>query len=248
MITKDSKKILIADNSWFSRIKLGDVLLEAGHRIKFAKNGAEVIEEVRTDGGSIDLLILDMQMPEFNGFEVLNWLKDSPCWRGAPILGMTGANEANATIERLKKLGADEHISKWMSPEQVLLRINTLLFPDRFRRRSERSKVYVHISLRFTLEEATFTGYMLNVSEGGAFIHTDAKVRLGDELRLSFSLPGSERVLAVAGRVKWSSGEMAEMSMLYGYGLEYSHISKEDRKALVDFMAYEKGRLDAITT
>ena len=248
MITKDSKNILITDDSRFSGIKLSDILLEAGHKVRLAKNGGEVIEEIKADGDGIDLLILDMQMPEFDGFEVLNWIKDSPHKRDLLILGMTGTDEAGAFVERLKKLGADGVISKGQSPEQVIFNINKLLFSGKFSRRSNKVRVYVRIPVDLSLERATCTGYILNISEGGAYIHTDAVIQQGDELRLIFSLPRTERVLAVTGRVKWSSGKMADMSMFYGYGLEYSHISEEDRKELVDFIAYEKNRLDAITT
>ncbi len=44
MVTKDFKNILIADDSMFFRMKLGNILAEAGHKVRFAKSGRETIE------------------------------------------------------------------------------------------------------------------------------------------------------------------------------------------------------------
>ncbi len=70
MITKNSKNIMVADDSLFFRTKLSDILVEAGHRVRFAKDGREVISELKIDPGGVDLLMLDLQLPEIDGFGV----------------------------------------------------------------------------------------------------------------------------------------------------------------------------------
>ena len=129
MITKDSKYILVADDSLLLRTKISDILVEGGHRVKIAKNGKEAIEEVRIGANGIDLLILDLQMPEVDGFGVLDWIKSSGHGRKFPILVMTGAYDATQILmEELKSLGVSDYMSKDMSPEQIISRVNRFLF------------------------------------------------------------------------------------------------------------------------
>jgi CheY-like chemotaxis protein len=129
MITKASKKILVADDSPFFRTRLSDILVEAGHQVKFAKNGKEAIEEVKFGANGIDLLILDLQMPEVDGFGVLDWLKSSGHGGKLTILVMTRAYEVTQILmEKLKSLGASGYMSKDMSPEQIISRVNRFLF------------------------------------------------------------------------------------------------------------------------
>ena len=77
MIVRTSKNILLADDSVFFRTKLSAILTEAGHRVRFASDGREVIKEIQIDSKGIDLLVLDLQMPEVDGFGVLEWINNN---------------------------------------------------------------------------------------------------------------------------------------------------------------------------
>lgn len=107
MITKDSKNILVADDSLFFRTKLSDILMEAGHKVYFAKNGADVITRIKANPASIDLLVLDLQMPEVDGFEVLKWLNDNGYTGRFPVIVITGVYEESQVNARIMALGAD---------------------------------------------------------------------------------------------------------------------------------------------
>ena len=128
MITQNSKKILVADDSLFFWAKLSKILVEAGHHVIFAKNGKETIEKIRIDPNSIDLLTLDLQMPEVDGYGVLDWIKSNGHGGKFPILVMTGAYEITHIEERLMSLGASGYMSKDMSPEHIISRVNRFLF------------------------------------------------------------------------------------------------------------------------
>jgi len=106
MITKESRNILVADDSLFFRNKLTDVLIEAGHSVKVVKNGREAIEKIKTSPNEIDLVILDLQMPEIDGFGVLKWINENGFRGRFPILTITGAYEPTEVIANLKTLGA----------------------------------------------------------------------------------------------------------------------------------------------
>ncbi|MBI5885778.1 MAG: response regulator [Deltaproteobacteria bacterium] len=129
MVTQDSKNVIIADDSVFFRTKLSDILVEAGHKVTFAKDGLKLIEGIRAGHDAIDLLILDLQMPEMDGFGVLKWLKANGYAGRFPVLVATGAYEATAIVNDLRELGASGFMSKDSTPEQIIFRVNNLLFP-----------------------------------------------------------------------------------------------------------------------
>ncbi len=129
MTAEGSKNILVADDSIFFRSKLNDILLVAGHKVMLADDGKQAVQAVKTNADRIDLLILDIEMPELDGFGVLEWIKNNGHGGRFPILVMTGAHEAADILGKLKELGASGYMSKDLSPEQITIRINKILFP-----------------------------------------------------------------------------------------------------------------------
>lgn len=243
MITKDSKSILIADDSLFFRTKLSDILVEAGHKVRFAKDGKDVISEIRIDSGGIDLLILDLQMPIVDGFKVLDWINDNGFRNRFPVLAVTGVYEPGTVIERVRALGAAGLVTKGFTPEQIVLRINRILFPDKVTERKPPPRVAVSVPADFTVGDVTSTGFLLNVSEGGAFLHTKTELLSGTMLNIKFSLPGIGRVFEARGRVQWSTGEAAAKTLFGGSGIMFTAIPDEDKEVLKQFVAAEVKRL-----
>jgi DNA-binding response OmpR family regulator len=228
MITKDSKKILVADDSLVFRTKLSEILAEAGHVTLFAKDGMEVINELKKDSDGIDLLILDLQMPQIDGFGVLEWIRDNDRKDRFPVLAITGVYEPNEVMERLKGLGATGLMTKGFTPGQIVFRVNRLLFPEKAAA-NPRARVPVSIPVDFSFGDLTWTGSLLNLSEGGAFLHTEASFLIGALVHLKFSLPGVNRILNMKAIIKWSTGEMGRKTLLGGYGLMFSSIEEQDR-------------------
>lgn len=243
MITNDSKNILVADDSVFFRTKLSDILIEAGHKVRFAKDGRELISELKIDANGIDLLMLDLQMPDIDGFGVLQWISDEGLKGAFPILIITGVYEPGDIMDRLRGLGASGLMTKGLTPEQIIFRVNRLLFPDKTAQGQPRMRVPVSVPVDFTLGDLTMTGFLLNVSETGVFLHTKTELLTGSLLRLKFSVPGSSRVLDMKVIVKWSTAEVAKKTLFGGYGLMFTSISTEDLEELRAFISTEARRL-----
>jgi CheY-like chemotaxis protein len=119
MSTEESKNILVADDSIFFRTKLSDILIVAGHKVKFANNGQEAIDEVKVNADHIDLLILDLQMPEVDGFGVMEWIQNSGHGGKFPILVMTGAFEATHVLDKIKDVQGDVARADYHQGQQV---------------------------------------------------------------------------------------------------------------------------------
>ncbi|HBG45801.1 MAG TPA: hypothetical protein DDW94_02320 [Deltaproteobacteria bacterium] len=243
MITKDSKRILVADDSIFFRTKLSDILVEAGHKVKFAKDGRELIREISIDSGGIDLLMLDLQMPDIDGFGVLNWISENGLQGRFPVLIITGVYEPGEVMDKLKALGASGLMTKGLTPEQIVFRVNRLLFPEKVAQGQPRIRVPVSIAADFILGDITRTGFLLNLSDTGAFLNTKSELLTGAVVRLRFSLPGTARVLEAKATVKWSTTEVANKTLFGGYGLMFMSLSDEDTAAVKGFVEAEARRL-----
>ncbi|MBI5644032.1 MAG: response regulator [Deltaproteobacteria bacterium] len=242
MITKDPRKILIADDSVFFRTKLSDILVEAGHKVRFAKDGREVINEIKIDSNAIDLLILDLQMPDIDGFGVLKWINDNGYQNKFPVLALTGIYEPANVMEKLRNLGASGLMTKGYTPEQIIFRVNRALFPEKAAKGTSRERVPLSVPVDFILGDIVRTGFLLNISESGTFLHTKADLLTGAMLRLKFSLPGINKVLDLKSIIKWSTAEVASKTLFGGYGLMFTSMSEEDQKILKDFVDKEVGK------
>ncbi|MBI5970935.1 MAG: response regulator [Deltaproteobacteria bacterium] len=245
MITKDSKNVFVADDSIFFRTKLSDILVESGHKVRFAKDGREIIAEMKIDPDGIDLLVLDLQMPGIDGFEVLKWLNDNGFRGRFPILVVTAVYEPDQVMDNLKKLGASGLMTKGFTPEQIIFRVNRLLFPDKTSQRIIPERVPVSLPVDFALGEKTQTGFMLNISEGGIFLHTKDEILVGSMLHMRFSLPGAGKIFDVKGIVKWSTNNAEHRTLFGGYGVMFTSLSDTDAAIIKGFVDEEIKKIGA---
>lgn len=244
MISKDSKNILIADDSIFFRTKLSDILVEAGHKVRFAVDGREVINELKINSNGLDLLVLDLQMPEVDGFGVLEWINGNGLKDKMPVLVITSMYETTEVLDRLKTLGATGFVTKGFPPEQLVFRVNRLLYPNKINAGvNPRDRVTVSAPVDFTIGNITRTGYLLNISDMGVFLHTKSELLPGTMINLKFSLPRTDRLFEVRGVVKRTTHSPSSKNMFGGCGIEFTSISPEDQEALKDFISAEIKRL-----
>ena len=118
---RDGKRILVVDDEPrvinFIRMNLE---LE-GHQIVEAHNGIEALEAVRTK--LPDLVLLDVMMPELDGFETLRMLRE---FSNIPVVMLTAKGEENDKVYGLE-LGADDYVSKPFGPRELSSRIKAVL-------------------------------------------------------------------------------------------------------------------------
>jgi len=248
MITQDPRNILVADDSLFFRIKLSDVLIEAGHKVRLVKDGKEAIEEIKANPDDIDLLILDLQMPHVDGFGILRWLKENGLEEKFPVLAVTGVYESAGTIRDLRELGAKGFMSKSISPEEIVTRVNVLLFVSKANAGVKRKRINVFMPVDFSVGDITNTGMALNLSEGGFFFHSDVEIPTGAILTLTFSLPGSTEIIHAKGAVRWTPEESKKKSIFYGYGLMFVMLNAPDCLMIRDYIDAKEKKREAAQT
>src|SRR4026207_1105889 len=128
-------RILVIEDEPANIETLSALLKERGHQINIATNGRQalqVLERIRPD-----LILLDIMMPEMDGFETCRRIKASTAWREIPIIFLT-AKADTADIVRGFELGAVDYVAKPFNAHELLARVNTHLTLDRLRRENER--------------------------------------------------------------------------------------------------------------
>lgn len=121
---EEKQKILIADDERINR-KILSELLEEDHEVIIAKDGNQVIKRVE-NSDDIDLIILDIIMPNLDGYEVLKRLKESDNTKDIPVIFITGLRSMDDEEKGLK-LGATDYIIKPFHPSIVKLRVENHL-------------------------------------------------------------------------------------------------------------------------
>ena len=117
-------RLLVADDNKVNRLLLTRSLELLGHRVATAENGRVALEMLRRE--SFDLLLLDMEMPEMDGFQVLEHLVADAGLRDLPVL-VTSSLEGVAHVARCIELGADDYLPKPVNPVLLKARINSSL-------------------------------------------------------------------------------------------------------------------------
>jgi len=124
MAEKSRPKVLVVDDEE-KNIKLMSLILEKnGYAFETAQNGLEALEKAKTF--SPDLILLDIMMPEMDGYEVCKKLKDNPGTKHIPVVMITALKEREAKLKGLES-GASDFLSKPFDSTELIVRTKNLL-------------------------------------------------------------------------------------------------------------------------
>ena len=114
------RDILIVEDERINQMILGNILSES-YNVLYASDGSEALEQVKTHKDDLAIVLLDLQMPQMSGMEVLKVMKEEEELRNIPVIVMTA--DQSAEVDCLK-IGAIDFIPKpYPSPEIVKARI-----------------------------------------------------------------------------------------------------------------------------
>ncbi len=128
----DQARILVVDDVEDNRVLLERRLKRQGHAVESAENGRVALEMVRD--GSFDLILLDVMMPEMDGYEVLEQLKQAQETRHIPVI-MISALDDLASVVRCIEHGAEDYLPKPFDPVLLRARITACIEKKRLRDR-----------------------------------------------------------------------------------------------------------------
>lgn len=219
MIVTNPKNILIADDDLLFRLMMHDALKDTGHFVSSTRDGLEAICEIKKK--AVDLLILDLEMPQMSGFEVMKSIKSSS-FQVPKIFVVTGAYSPASVMKIVKDLGAVGILQKGFTPEQLIFRVNRILYP--VENNILRRRVPVSIPVTYSFASGSGVGSFANLSEGGAFLRTHEVFSIGEPIELEFILPGSASRLRIKGEIRWSTDQIGKNINFGGYGIMFSEL------------------------
>jgi len=114
--------ILIVDDTPKNIQVLGTILKEAGYQIKAATDGKQALAAV--EKSLPDLILLDIMMPEMDGFETCKALKTNSATRDVPVIFLTAKTETEDIVKGFE-LGAVDYVTKPFNSAELLARVNT---------------------------------------------------------------------------------------------------------------------------
>lgn len=127
-----SGSLLVVDDDEANRAMLARRLVRLGYNVTVAENGRRALDALQAE--RFDLLLLDIQMPELNGYEVLERLKADPALRDIPVIVLSASDETER-VARCIEMGAEDYLPKPFDPVLLQARIGASLEKKRLRDR-----------------------------------------------------------------------------------------------------------------
>lgn len=149
-------RLLVVDDNKVNRMALSRSLELQGHLVETAENGREGLEKFRS--GRFDLMLLDIEMPIMNGFEVLEACLNDLDLRQVPIIMTSAVDELDAVVKCVE-LGAEDYLVKPINPVLLRARVNASL--EKKRLRDEQRKLFRTFATKEVAEELLRTGFSL---------------------------------------------------------------------------------------
>src|SRR5215468_5513867 len=126
-----NERILVVDDTPANIQTVAAILKGRGYQLSVATNGKqalEVLEKIQPD-----LILLDVMMPELDGFETCQRIKSAEAWRDIPVIFLTAKTDT-ADIVKGFEIGAVDYVGKPFNAHELLARVNTHLTIDQLRR------------------------------------------------------------------------------------------------------------------
>jgi class 3 adenylate cyclase/CheY-like chemotaxis protein/putative methionine-R-sulfoxide reductase with GAF domain len=216
-------RVLIVDDTQFNRQLLARLLQGIGHEPVEASDGRQGLERLRDPGQPpIDVILLDIVMPEMDGYDVLAALRDDPALRHLPVIVISGVDELDSVV-RCLEMGAADYLPRTVDPAILEARIASSLARKR-----------LHDAEREAVDRQAATNEVLAIMSRSAFdlqVVLDASVRAA--VRLCRADYGVAYVLeGESYRVAASSGGTDELDRW-----EREHTIKPGRDSVVGRVA-----------
>ncbi|MEQ9394605.1 adenylate/guanylate cyclase domain-containing protein [Haliea sp.] len=147
--------ILAVDDLQENRELVARYLSRSGHLVVTAASGAEALQALATT--DVDVVLLDLMMPDMDGREVLRRIKEHPEWRATPVIVISGSQDMDGIIACIEA-GADDYLFKPFNPVLLQARIKAGIERKRWHDREEQYRQQLERNEKFI--RATFGRYL----------------------------------------------------------------------------------------
>ena len=222
-----AKTVLVADDTAFVRDRFQTALEGAGHKAIAVKSAVELLARIRTDIDGIDLVVLDLRLPNAPGVELVRSIRKLDDGR-LPILVFSGTIASADEVRELASLGVAGYVNEYSAVQHILPALAPHLFPDNFNRRSS-PRVVLGIPIQYRFGNTIAAALTLNLSHGGIAIRTTSPLDAGSRIKVRFRMPGHKRDIDAEGRVAWNDRRV-------GMGIQFDAVDATHQTVIDQFV------------
>jgi uncharacterized protein (TIGR02266 family) len=221
-----TKTVLIADDTAFVRDRFRTAIENAGHRAIVVKAASELLNRVRDDGKTLDLIVLDLRLPQAPGVDLVRSLRKLDA--RVPLLIFSGTIANANEVRELAELGVAGYVNEYSATQHIVPALAPHLFPDNFNRRSS-PRVVLGIPIQYRFGNTIAAALTLNLSHGGIAIRTTSPLESGTRLKVRFRMPGSKIDVDAEGRVAWHDRRV-------GMGIQFESVDPASQTLIDHFV------------
>ena len=122
-MTNEPRHILVADDDELARMEIARSVEQQGHSVGLAENGVQALAALRSQ--HFDLVLLDLLMPEMDGFAVLREMKADEALLTIPVIVVTAVGEPE-NVAKCIEMGAADHLTKPLDHERLAQRVSAV--------------------------------------------------------------------------------------------------------------------------
>jgi uncharacterized protein (TIGR02266 family) len=222
-----AKTVVVADDTAFVRDRFRAALENAGHRAVTVQSASELLAHVRAEPDDIDLILLDLRLPQARGVDVVRSIRKLE-ERKVPILVFSGTIANAGEVRDLATLGVAGYVNEYSAVQHILPALAPHLFPDNFNRRSS-PRVVLGIPIQYRFGNTIAAALTLNLSHGGVAIRTTNPLDAGSKIKVRFRLPGGKRDIDAEGRIAWSDRRV-------GMGVQFEKVDAAHQTVIDAFV------------
>ena len=221
------KTIVVADDTAFVRDRFKTALQAVGHRIETVADAPELLTRVGRDGPAIDLIVLDLRLPQLAGVALVRALQAMKGFQ-APIIVFSGTIANADEVRDLSLLGVAGYMNEYSAVQNIVPALAPHLFPDRYNRRAN-PRVVIGVSASYRVGNTIAVALTLNIGRGGLAIRTTNPLDTGTQVKVRFRLPAAPRDINAEATVVWKDRRL-------GMGLQFTSIDSTSQQSIDDFV------------
>lgn len=222
-----TKTVVVADDTAFVRDRFKTALERAGHTTITVANGSELVSRVKTSAAGIDLIVVDLRLPQANGVNIVRALRAIDPQR-PPIVVFSGTIANAGEVRELAALNVGGYVNEYTALQHIMPSLSPHLFPGDFNRRTG-PRVVLGIPIAYRFGNTIAAAVTLNISRGGVAVRTTNPLAAGVTVKARFRLPIAKRDIDVESKVAWSNKRV-------GMGLEFLALSAQDQQAIAEYV------------
>jgi uncharacterized protein (TIGR02266 family) len=222
-----AKTVLVADDTAFVRDRFKVAIEGAGHKAVTAQNGPELIGIVRSSKAEIDLIVLDLRLPQGNGVAMLRALRKMDQER-PPVMIFSGTIKSADEVRELGTLGVTGYVNEYMAVQHIVPALVPHLFPGSGNRRSS-PRVVLGIPVAYRFGNTIAAALTLNISRGGLAVRTTNPLAVGTAVKVRFRLPTTKKDIDAEATIAWTDRRI-------GMGVTFTNLPAADQAHIDDYI------------